>query len=125
MQILADTALLNVEDVERSAAFYEDALGFEVVREARFEGDVVWCRIQLGRIGAGMVLEYRPFLPVAACSLDVFLTVILRHSEQSGSFVLVDSRKGLRQSRATTRDRDDPSPCLREPSSSGRRSRWT
>lgn len=40
--------LLNVEDADRSIAFYRDALGFEVVQTFEAEGATVWAMLTSG-----------------------------------------------------------------------------
>ncbi len=47
--------LLAVQDMQRSIAFYVDGLGFEVKDEWLVDGNLRWCRLQLG--GAGLMLQ--------------------------------------------------------------------
>jgi catechol 2,3-dioxygenase-like lactoylglutathione lyase family enzyme len=44
------TPLLNVEDVERSARFYRDVLGLEVVNSWKDAGRTRWARLELGAL---------------------------------------------------------------------------
>ena len=48
MEIREIVPLLNVEDVERSIAFYTRALSFEVVRNYAAAGRTVWAMLQNG-----------------------------------------------------------------------------
>lgn len=50
MNINGLTPLLNVEDVSRSAAFYRDALGFEIENSFENEGRLLWVRISRGDV---------------------------------------------------------------------------
>jgi catechol 2,3-dioxygenase-like lactoylglutathione lyase family enzyme len=47
--------LFAVRDVERSLAFYRDALGFELAGRAEDDGGTFWCR--LARDGASIMLQ--------------------------------------------------------------------
>lgn len=48
MTITEMTPLLNVEDADRSIAFYRDTLGFEVVQTFEAEGATVWALLTSG-----------------------------------------------------------------------------
>lgn len=50
MKLNALAPLLNVEDAERSIEFYVDALHFELIRKAEFEGSVGWAALRHGDI---------------------------------------------------------------------------
>ncbi len=47
--------LLNIKDMSKSIAFYIDGLGFKITAEWRVEGELRWCRLQLG--GAGIMVQ--------------------------------------------------------------------
>jgi uncharacterized glyoxalase superfamily protein PhnB len=49
------TPLLNVEDVERSASFYRDVLGLEIVNSWKDDGRTRWAR--LARDGLSLMLN--------------------------------------------------------------------
>ncbi len=50
MRLNALAPLLNVEDAERSIRFYVEALQFEIVRQADFDGSVGWAALRHGDI---------------------------------------------------------------------------
>lgn len=50
MRLNALAPLLNVEDAERSIRFYVEALNFEVIRQAEFDGTVGWAALRHGDI---------------------------------------------------------------------------
>ena len=50
MTLNALAPLLNVEDAERSIRFYVEALDFEIVRKAEFDGSVGWAALRHGEI---------------------------------------------------------------------------
>lgn len=50
MTLNALAPLLNVEDAERSIRFYVEALDFEIVRKAEFDGSVGWAALRHGDI---------------------------------------------------------------------------
>lgn len=50
MKLNALAPLLNVEDAERSIRFYVEALNFEIVRKAEFDGAVGWAALRHGDI---------------------------------------------------------------------------
>ena len=50
MKLNALAPLLNVENAERSIRFYVEALHFEIVRQAEFDGSVGWAALRHGDI---------------------------------------------------------------------------
>ena len=50
MKLNALAPLLNVEDAARSIRFYVEALQFEVIRQAEFDGSVGWAALRHGDI---------------------------------------------------------------------------
>jgi uncharacterized glyoxalase superfamily protein PhnB len=47
--------LMFVEDLNRSAAFYQDRLGFEMTMKWEPDGKLSWCRLERG--GAALMLQ--------------------------------------------------------------------
>jgi len=55
MQIKEFVPLLTVEDISKSARFYQDVLGFEMSQKWEPDGKLAWCRIQLD--GTALMLQ--------------------------------------------------------------------
>lgn len=58
MQVNEVVPFLAVEDMKASVAFYVDGLGFQFKGKWEVDGELCWCRLQLG--GAGVMLQQFP-----------------------------------------------------------------
>ncbi len=63
MEIRELVPLLNVEDLDRSIAFYTKALRFQVVREFQAAGRTIWAMLQQGSV---KLMVHRPDAPGSA-----------------------------------------------------------
>jgi catechol 2,3-dioxygenase-like lactoylglutathione lyase family enzyme len=71
----AVTPLLNVQDVSRSLAFWQDLLGFEVVETYDWEGRLAWARLQNGPVG--LMLNGRGGDPARRLARDRYTDAVL------------------------------------------------